>query len=174
MGISYGPTNIGKFGDISTSGLFGKRYTGGQYTNPDWFKTATLHGDTATVTSLSGFTSSADTYSWMFLGYFKASTTQTYTFFGQADDAVQIWVGNNAISGYTNGNALVTGSTFTEGSGTISLVANTYYPIRIMFGENLGNDYITVNFSTPTITKTTNGSGYYFGGLAAWNRFGAL
>lgn len=183
MGISYGPTSITRFGDPTTSGLFGKRYVG-CYTNgvptpalndPSWFRTATLQGGTNTVTSLNAFTSSADTYSWMWLGYFRPTTTETYTFYCTVDDNGQIWLGDNAISGYNTSNSLLTTTQAgIEFSASISLIAGKLYPIRIMFGENLGNDNITVSFSTPTITKTTNGSGYYLGGPAAWNRFGAL
>ena len=50
----------------------------------------------------------------------------------------------------------------TEKSGTISLTAGQYYPIRIQFGENGGGDVMTFNFSTPTITKTTNVTGLVF------------
>jgi hypothetical protein len=183
MAVAYGPTSIAKFGDPTTSGLLGKRYVG-CYTNgvptpalndPSWFRTATLQGSTSTVTALNAFTSSADTYSWMFLGYFKPTTTEIYTFYCTVDDNGQIWIGDKAISGYDTSNSLLTTtSAGTEFSAAISLIAGKYYPIRIMFGENLGNDYITVSFATATIAKTTNGSGYYFGGDSAWNRFGAL
>ena len=44
----------------------------------------------------------------------------------------------------------------TEESGSIALTAGVYYPIRIQFGEASGGDALTFNYSTPTITKTTN------------------
>jgi hypothetical protein len=50
----------------------------------------------------------------------------------------------------------------TEQSGTISLIAGVYYPIRIQFGELSGGDVLTFNFSTPTISKTTNVTGLVF------------
>lgn len=173
MGTFYSVQPITRFGDITTSGLFGKRYVG-TYSSPTWFKTATLHGDTNTVTALNGFTSTADSYSWMWLGYFRASTTETYTFYLTSDDGSAVWVGDNAISNYTDANRITGAVAFTPGSGTIALTAGVYYPIRVIFGEGGGNDYIYLEFSTPTITKTTNGINHYFGGPAAWNRFGTL
>jgi len=164
---------VGVYAGITTSwisnqsGLLGKRYV--NYYNDDvaFFSSAALHGDINLTTQISSFTSSADSYSWMWLGYFLAPTTGTYTFYTSSDDASHLWIGPNALSGYTTGNATVNNGGLhgnVETSGTTTLTANTYYPIRIMFGENGGGDIMTVSFSGPSINKTTNGSGYYYGG----------
>lgn len=155
------------------NGLYGKRYVGycggtgpAGVDDPNWFNTATLQGQVNQLTEINSFTSSADTYSWQWLGYFKASSTENYTFYTKSDDASYLWVGSNAISNFTRANATVNnGGTHAETevtSSTVSLVANTYYPIRVQFGEQSGGDLITVSFSTPTITKRTNGLGYYY------------
>ena len=71
------------------------------------------------------------------------------------------------MSGYTTGNSTVSNGGLhgnVEVSGTTTLTANTYNPIRIMFGENNGGDVMTVSFAGPSIIKTTDGSGYYYGG----------
>lgn len=137
-------------------GLSGIRYNG--YFNDDfnWFDTASPHGDTNILTSIDNFTSSADSYSWKWTGYFKASSSEIYTFYTSSDDASYLLINDVLVvnNGGLHGNG--------EASGTISLVANTYYPITVLFGEMGGGDIITVNFSTDTIPKTTNGSGYYF------------
>jgi hypothetical protein len=149
------------------SGLFGKRYVGYYADNVSFFATASLHGNTNLTTQISSFSSSADLYSWMWLGYFLAPTTGTYTFYTASDDASHLWIGSNALTGYTTANATVNNGGLhgtVERSGTTSLTAGIYYPIRIMFGENGGGDIITVSFAGPSIAKTTNGSGYYFGG----------
>ena len=156
----------------TSSGLYGKRYVG--YFNDDvtFFDTAALHGDTNTTTQISGFSSSADGYSWMWVGVFKASATGTWTFYTSSDDASYLWIGPTAITGYTTANALVNNGGLhadTEVSATISLTAGQYYPIRIMFGENTGGENMTVSFAGPGVSKTTNGSGYYYDGLAAWD-----
>jgi hypothetical protein len=157
-----------------TNGLYGKRYVGyfGSLTdandNVNWFDTATLQGEVNQLTQINNFTSSADDYSWQWLGYFKASSTEDYNFYTTSDDASYLWIGNNAISSFTRANATVNNGGLhgpVERPLTpnpVSLVANIYYPIRVQFGERNGGDVMTVNFSTATITKTTNGLGYYY------------
>ncbi len=149
-----------------TNGLYGKRYVG--YFNDDvnWFNTATLHGNVNQLTQINGFTSSADLYSWQWLGYFRASSTENYTFYTSSDDSSLLWVGGNAIAGFSLSNLTVDNrglhGTQERSSSPVSLVAGTYYPIRLQFGENGGGDVVTLNFSTATIPKTTNGLGYYY------------
>ena len=144
-----------------TNGVYGKRYVGYFNDVVTWFDTATLQGDVNQLTQINAFTSSADLYSWQWLGYFKASSTENYTFYTTSDDASYLWIGNNAISSFTTANATVNNGglhgSVEVTSSPVSLVAGTYYPIRIQFGENAGGDFVTVNFSTTTITKTTNG-----------------
>jgi hypothetical protein len=164
---------MGVFSGITTSwisnqsGLLGKRYVNYYNDAVAFFSSAALHGDINLTTQISSFTSSANTYSWMWLGYFLAPTTGTYTFYTSSDDASHLWVGPNALSGYTTGNSTVNNGGLhgdVEVSGTTTLTANTYNPIRIMFGENNGGDVMKVSFAGPSIIKTTNGSGYYYGG----------
>ena len=150
---------------ISTSpGLYGKRYVGYFGDNVNWFDTATLHGDVNQLTQINNFTSNANLYSWQWIGYFTPSTAETYTFYTNSDDASYLWIGDIAKNGYTTANATVNNGGLhgvQEASGSISLTAGKKYPIRIQFGENEGGDVITVSFSTPTISKTTNGANYY-------------
>lgn len=147
-------------------GLSGTRYNGYFNDNVNWFKTAPVHGDSNNPTSINNFSSVDDYYSWQWIGYFRANSNEAYTFYTNSDDASYLWLGNNAINSYTTENALVNNGGLhptQEISGTSSvLVSGQYYPIRIQFGENEGGDIITVSFSTDTISKTTNGSGYYF------------
>jgi hypothetical protein len=148
-------------------GLLGKRYVNYYNDVVSFFSTATLQGDINLTTSINNFTSSADLYSWMWLGYFLAPTTGTYTFYTSSDDASHLWIGSNALAGYTVANSTVNNGGLhatQERSGTTTLTAGVYYPIRIMFGESGGGDVMTVSFAGPGITKTTNGLGYYFGG----------
>jgi len=139
-----------------TSGLVGIRYIG--YFNDDlnWFDSATTHGDTNILTSINSFTSNDDFYSWKWTGYFKPSSSELYTFYTSSDDASYLFIDNILVvnNGGLHG--------VQEQSGTINLIAGIYYPITILFGENGGGDIMTVNFSSNTISKTTNGNGYYF------------
>ena len=76
-----------------------------------------------------------------------------------------MWVGSNAITGFTTANAIVNnGGTHAarERSGTISLTAGVYYPIRIQFGESGGGDIMTFYYSTPTIILTATVTGRVF------------
>jgi len=71
-------------------------------------------------------------------GYFLASYTGTHTFYLNSDDGSYLWVGLTALSGYTTANALINNGglhALSEVSATISLVAGTYYPFRIQFGN---------------------------------------
>ena len=169
MGVFAGPAS--QTYTLSNTGLFGKRYINYYADNVNYFVPSLLQGETNTTTSINGFTSSADNYSWMWLGYFLAPTTGTYTFYTASDDASHLWIGPNALSGYTTANATVNNGGahgVIETSGATNLTGGILYPMRIMFGEAGGGDVITVSFAGPSITKTTNGSGYYYGGKRLW------
>ena len=155
-----------------TDGVFKTTYSGYFNDNVSFFATATpasVGGNPATsVQTTSIFEPATDdgsNFSCQWLGYFKPTTTETYTFFTSSDDASYVWVGSNAISGFTTANATVNNGGLhgnVEKFGSISLTADTYYPIRIQFGERNGGDVMTFNYSTPTITKTTNVTGLVF------------
>jgi len=155
-----------------TAGVFKTTYSGYFADNVSFFATATpasVGGNPATsVQTTSIFEPAQDDgtdFSCQWLGYFKPTTTQTYTFFTSSDDASYVWVGSNAVSGFTTANATVNNGGLhgnVEKFGSISLTADTYYPIRIQFGERNGGDVMTFNYSTPTITKTTNVTGLVF------------
>jgi len=154
------------------AGLYKTTYSGYFNDNVGFFATATpasIGGNPATsVQSTSIFEPPQDdgsNFSCQWLGYFKPTTSETYTFFTNSDDASYVWVGSNAQTGFTTGNATVNNGGLhgmQEASGSISLTAGTYYPIRIQFGELSGGDAMTFNYSTPTITKTTNVTGLVF------------
>jgi len=152
--------------ELYSNGLYGKRYVG--YFNDDvnWFDTATLHGDVNQLTEINNFTNNDEGYSWQWVGYFKASSTEDYTFYTRSDDASYVWIGDNAVNGYTTANAIVNNGgphpEVTVNSSPVSLVAGTYYPIRVQFGEQGGGDTMSLGFSTPTIAETRNGLGYYY------------
>ena len=110
-------------------------------------------------------TDDGSNFSCQWLGYFKPTTTETYTFYTSSDDASYMWIGANAQSGFTVANPTVNNGGLhgtMERSGSIALTADVYYPIRIQFGEQGGGDVLTFNYSTPTITKTTNVTGLVY------------
>jgi len=151
-----------------TQGLLGKRYVGYYNDNVNFFTTAPLFSGTGTPvnsTSIMNFSSNADFYSWMWTGYFKAPASGVYRFYLSSDDASHLWIGDNATTGYTVSNAVVNNGglhpTITR-TGSINLIANQMYPIRLMFGENWGGDIVSLFWDLPNGTRVTNGTGYFF------------
>ena len=154
------------------AGLFKTTYAGYFADSVSFFATATptAYGSnpatSVQTTDISeAATGDGSSFSIQWLGYFKPTTTETYTFFTNSDDASYMWIEANALSGFTTANATVNnGGTHAdqERSGTAALTAGIYYPIRIQFGESGGGDVFGFNYSTPTITKTTNVTGLVF------------
>ena len=166
-GVSIIPETI-----TYTAGLFKTTYSGYFNDVVSFFATATptTYGtNPATSVQTTAITEAASgdgsNFSCQWLGYFLPSTTETYTFFTSSDDASYVWVGSNALTGFTTANAIVNNGGAhgnQERSGTISLTSGVYYPIRIQFGEASGGDVMTFNYSTPTIPKTTTVTGRVF------------
>lgn len=154
------------------AGLYKTTYSGYHNENPSFFATATpqtfgSNPSTSVQTTAISESSSDDgsNFSVQWLGYFKPTTTQTYTFYISSDDGSYLWIGANALSGFTTANANINNGGAhgaLELSGTVSLTAGTYYPIRMQFGEIGGGDVFSFNYSTSTITKTTNVTGLVF------------
>jgi len=154
------------------AGLFKTTYAGYFADSVSFFATATptTYGSNPSTsvqtTAISeAATDDGSSFSVQWLGYFKPTTTETYTFFTNSDDASYMWIGANALSGFTTANATVSnGGTHAnqERSGTAALTAEVYYPVRMQFGESGGGDVFGFNYSTPTITKTTNVTGLVF------------
>jgi hypothetical protein len=168
-----GVARIGLFNSSQyVAGLYKTTYAGYFADVPSFFATATpttygTNPATSVQTTTISEASSDDgsSFSCQWLGYFLPSTTETYTFYTSSDDASYMWIGANALSGFTTANATVNNAGLhgnQEASGNISLTAGVYYPIRIQFGESGGGDVMTFNYSTSTITKTTNVTGRVF------------
>jgi len=151
---------------VYSAGLFRTTYTGYFADDVNFFATAT---STATLVQTTVIeepsTDAGSNFSMQWLGYFRPTTTETYTFFLSSDDASYLWIGSNALSGFTTANATVNNGGLhgnIETSGTSALTSGVYYPIRIQYGEQAGGDVLTFNHSTATITKTTNVTGKVF------------
>jgi hypothetical protein len=153
---------------VLQAGLYKTTYKGYFDDDVNFFATAealigTVGTNPATSVQTTAITEASsddgENFSCQWLGYFQPTTTETYTFYTSSDDASYVWVGNVARIGFSIENALVNNGGAhgdTEASGSIDLTACSYYPIRIQFGEASGGDVLTFNYSTPTITKTTN------------------
>lgn len=108
-------------------------------------------------------------YNVQWTGYFYTNTTKpgnsVWSFFTNSDDASYLWIGNNAYSGYTIENATVKNGgahPMVRKQGDVTLSPNTYYYIRIVFGERWGGDNMIVSFIPPGQTEEFNGYGYFF------------
>jgi hypothetical protein len=139
-------------------------------TNPNWPDLATPTGSTIANSGSLVPVLSTGSINTQWLGYFKASTTETYTFNLSSDDSSILWIGNAATASIlTTGSALVRGLTGpTEKSGSIALTSGSYYPMRVQYADGLGTQYFTSSFSTTTIAKTTDYTGYTFYNTASF------
>lgn len=110
-----------------------------------------------------------DSYGFIAIGYFIPPTTDTYTFYTTSDDGSGVWVGEiaSAAGGRTPANAVLNnglgpGQSATKKSGSISLIQNIPYPIRIVHEEGTGADSLTFSYSSSTIAETTSLASYFF------------
>ena len=146
------------------NGLYRRRYTGYFADDVNFFATATQVAESVNTSPIEDG-HSGDNVSVQWLGYFLATTTETYTFFTTSDDASYLWIGATALSGFTTANATVNNGGLhgpVEQSGTAALISGTYYPIRMQMGEQGGGDVMEVRISTATIPKTTDLSANIF------------
>lgn len=79
-----------------------------------------------------------DIFSSQWLGYFQAPHTATYTFYRSSDDASGMWLGANAITGYTDLNQF---------EGTIALTEGELVPIRLQYGNAGGPKSLSFSWS---------------------------
>ena len=112
-----------------------------------------------------------DYFSLEIFGYFRATVSGTYTFRLDSDDYSYLWIGNNALVGYTTSNANVNNGAGTGASSTVTLLAGTYYPIRIHYTENAGGNTLAIGFTPPGGIQTYNGQGYFFSGTGLDSAF---
>jgi hypothetical protein len=151
------------------AGIWRTDYEGYFSDTTTWFDTASLKGSpynhneaVATINE----PSLVNNTSIQLKGYFYATYTGTHTFYLATDDGGWMWVGLNALSGYTTSNALVKNGgqhAVQEVSATIDLVAGTYYPIRIQFGNGpSGPGVLTASYAWSGQSKSSNWTGKIF------------
>jgi hypothetical protein len=160
----------------SNNGLVWISYNGYFNNNVNYFSSASLlngyngasTGFSLDFSSLAAATSNnfngQTDFSIQFLGYFYTkSYSGTWTFQTSSDDASFLWIGAVATSGYTTANALVSnGQCCRTISTTISLNANTYYPIRMQYGNGPTLYTLILTITRPDSVSFTNGNGYFF------------
>jgi len=136
---------------------------------PSFFATASLkaapndyNGTDATINEPSLPNNTSIEYK----GYFLATYTGSHTFYLNSDDGSWLWIGPTALSGFTTTNALVQNVGLhppQEVSATINLVAGTYYPIRIQFGNGPdGGGSLIASYAHSGQAKTSTWTGKIF------------
>lgn len=162
-------------------GLTWKYYDGASGNSVSYYTTNTYRNigrstngtNVGTITSGQYPVNNADYYSMEIFGYFRATVSGSYTFSLATDDGSYLWLGPNALINYTAVNANIS-----KGDGGIStltysvtLLAGTYYPIRIHYTENTSDNDIQFSFTPPGGTQTYNGQGYFFSGTGLDSAF---
>lgn len=148
-----------------TSGLYGRRISGDYSSDPSGLDSVTSYTQTNVVSSLNSFTSNADMYSWKWLGYFKPNVTGVWNFVTNSDDGSFLWLGTKAKTGFTMDNAVVDnrgGHGPQPAYGSKLLIANYYYPCRVHFSEGGGGDIMTLSWTPPGGSSTTDGNGIFY------------
>ena len=136
------------------------------YWNADvtFFNTATLIS--SGIVNAFVIPSEATNHSELYIGYFRPDYTGTWTFVLSSDDSSAVWIGDNAVSGYTIGNALATASYGSDGTGNISLVEGKLYAFRLMFGNGGGPGNLNLSYSHTGQASTTDFTGKLFYNVA--------
>jgi hypothetical protein len=123
------------------------RRTYGTYYNGTkiYFNTASVTG-TAVATDFQVSTVSTQ-FSYQYKGYFRADYSGIWTFNVTSDDYSHVWIGPDAvpppeIAGAENGASAIGSYSF-----TVNLVANRYYPVRVMYGNGPGPGNLTMSYS---------------------------
>ena len=161
--VTVNDTSLTASGD--TAGLYRTTYTGYFADDPAWFATATVSSAAVNLSPIGDGDPGFEPFSVQLLGYFKPTTTETHTFFLNSDDASFMWIGATAVTGFTTANAFINNGGIhgaQEVSASIALTAGVYYPIRIQMGDQGAGDVLELNYSTPTIVKTTTVTGKIF------------
>jgi len=155
------------------SGLKGYILTNSYYENSIYYPANLPYLFDQFVYAADGYTSinfsgtHGNNFSGMWFGYFRPAVTGVHTFTTTSDDGSLLWIGSAALSGNsTVANALINNSgihSATSQSNNITLIAGTYYPFRIIYGDGQQFNYqLTVSFQEPGGYVSTNFSGYWF------------
>ena len=168
-GLLNGRPWVNYAGIAFASNIWRTDYEGYFNDTPSFFATAALkaapndyNGTDTTIAEPSLLNNTSIEYK----GYFLATYTGTHTFYLASDDGSWLWIGPTALTGFTTANALVKNGglhAVVEVNATISLVAGTYYPIRIQFGNGpSGPGALTASYAHSGQAKTSTWTGKIF------------
>lgn len=130
---------------VTQTGIRKVTYTGYHNDNVAFTDTATATASTTANNFV--IASIAENTTVLYTGYLLATYTGTWTFTITSDDASYLWIGNTAVTGYTTSNELAGASWSGPGTGTISLTAGEYYPIRVLYGNGPATGNLTITYA---------------------------
>jgi hypothetical protein len=135
-------------------------YSGYHNDNVAFTNTATA---TASTTA-NNFTiaSIAENTTVLYTGYLLATYTGDWTFTLTSDDSSYLWIGANAVSGYTNVNQNVFANYNTVGTVTVSMTAGEYYPIRLLYGNGPETGNLALTYAHTGQAATSDFTGKLF------------
>jgi hypothetical protein len=144
-GTSLSGTNV-------IAGLYRSKYKGYFDDVPTWFHNRTPSHTIVDTTISFGNSTEDDNFSMQWLGYFTPPSTGNYNFWLISDDPSYMWIGTNALVGFTTSNAFINnGGThapqWAYNANSVSLTAGLYYPIRLQFGELDGGETMQLFYS---------------------------
>jgi hypothetical protein len=145
---------------VIRSGVSKVTYTG--YHNDDVAFTDTAIVTASTTANNFVIASIPATTTVLYTGYLLATYTGTWTFTITSDDGSYLWIGNTAVSGYTTSNELASASYAGPGTGTISLTAGEYYPIRLLYGNGPSGGSLNLTYAHTGQTATNDFTGKLF------------
>lgn len=114
-----------------------------------------------------------DNFTLELTGYFYTKSTQqnvlqTWSFFLGSDDGSYLWIGEKAESDWSMTNVDIDNGPPTHGFNTqtvdLNLMSNTYYYIRILYGNSQGDYNLRFGWKSPSGNWTSNGNGFLYSG----------
>ena len=145
---------------VIQTGIRKVTYTG--YHNDDVAFTDTATETNSTTTNNFVIVSIASTTTVLFTGYLLADYTGTWTFTITSDDGSYVWIGNTAVTGYTTSNELASASFAGPGTGTVSMTAGEYYPVRLLYGNGPSAGSLNLTYAHTGQTATNDFTGKLF------------
>ena len=148
-----------------TAGVYLTTYSGWPSQNtasPTFFATGTVTGHSVVNNFDVSLTSAQTNIAYQWLGYIKPNYSGNWSIYASPDDCVTVWIGANAVTGFTTGNAVLNLSDTGGTSGNINLNAGTYYPIRVQYANNQGPGSLSILYTNSHATNSDTWTGLLF------------
>ena len=146
---------------VIRTGVYKVTYTGYHGDDVTFTDTATVTADeTATNFTISSF--STENITVLYTGYLLGTYTGDWTFTLTGDDSSYLWIGDNAVSGYTTTNRTAFANYNTTGTVTVAITAGEYYPVRLLYGNGPSAGYLNLTYAHTGQTATNNFIGKLF------------